>query len=243
VEPSERTHRRIAVQTAAAPPAAELARLVVMQRLALGMAHTMNNAFTAILGEAAVLSGAHKDDPEVEEACQVIRAEVERCARLTRALLARRTAASKRPGREADLGRIARDLRGLLRDTISRRIELEVAAPEDLVLAAGDTFALECLVLLMVQQAAEAVSSPGTLRLRVVSGGESGRHLVAVELRSAALAEEPADAWRAPEARAAAALPLQALHAVAAESGATLEVERTRELFALRALVPAAAVD
>ena len=240
---SQRTHRRIAVQSSAAPPATELARLVVMQRLAFGMAHTMNNAFTAILGEAALLQGAHKDDPEVEEACQAIRTEVERCARLTRALLARRTAAGARPSREADLGRIVRDLRGLLSDTISRRLELEVTAPEDLVLVAGDTFALECLVLLMVQQAAEVVSSAATLRLRVVSGGGSGRHLVAVELRSAALADEPADAWLAPAARAAAALPLQALHAVASETGATLEVERTQELFALRALVPAAASD
>ena len=70
-------------------PAGELAQLEVLQRLALGAAHTLNNAFSAILGEVHFLAEERKGDSEVDAACALIGREVERCARLTRALCER----------------------------------------------------------------------------------------------------------------------------------------------------------
>ena len=69
--------------------AEEIARLELLRRLALGAAHTLNNAFTAILGETLCLADERKGDPVVTEACSLIQSEVERCARLTRQVATR----------------------------------------------------------------------------------------------------------------------------------------------------------
>ena len=150
-----------AVNQRAAPdsPAAflsveEIARLAVLWRLAAGAAHSLNNALTAILGEASFLSDDHKDDPQVVEGCDAIIAEVDRCARLTRGVLARRHPAQGRSA-EVDLVRLVGDLGRMLHETLGRRIELDVALPDDLLLVAGDAEALELLHAIEAQAGRE----------------------------------------------------------------------------------------
>jgi hypothetical protein len=145
------------------------ARMAVLSELALGVAHTLNNALTSIGGEASFLQSETKD-PEVEQACVLILEQVERCARLTHALLRRRSpppAAS----RECELGRVVRDVQALLRDCLPRRLDLSIDACEEPILLAVSADEAETIVLLLVQHGALRLAGAGTLRLRLREPG------------------------------------------------------------------------
>jgi signal transduction histidine kinase len=234
--------RTIAVQTTptlAELSSTELAELVALERLALGAVHALNNAFTTVLGEASFLESKRKGDPELEEACQVIRAEIDRCARLTRALLSRRSPPVAATIEAPDLGRIVRDLSGLLAATLSSRLMLRVETGGELLLVKGCASAIELLVILMVHQAAAFAPAPAELRLCAMDDEERGRHGVSVELRSPDLAPESARGSRPAAQDRAAALAALALHHLASEQGAEIESVRTRNTLTLRLFLPA----
>lgn len=165
---------------AAALSATEVARLEVLRRLSMGAAHALNNAFTSVVGEASFLREEQKGDAGVVEACDAILRELERCTKLTRALLARRH--PPQSGREeVDLARLVRDLAPLLSETLGRQKELALELPDDLVLVQGEAEALELLALLLVQQGADLAPGTATLRLAVVPDGASARMELEVE--------------------------------------------------------------
>jgi len=139
-----------------------------MQRLSMGAAHTMNNAFTAVIGEASFLLEDRKQDDLVVESCQTILAELERCTKLTRALLARRHPNQSGSG-EVEMVRLVRELGEMLSETLGRENQLTVEAPDDLLLVAGDAGDLELLVLTLVHYAADHVDGPTQLTLSVGS--------------------------------------------------------------------------
>jgi signal transduction histidine kinase len=174
----------------------EVARLEVMRRLSMGAAHALNNAFTAVVGEASFLREEHKEEGEVTEACDTILRELDRCARLTRALLARRH--PPQAGRdEVDLGRLVRDLGPLLRETLGRQKQLELELPGDLLLVRGEAGALELLVLLLLHQGADL--APGPARLRLALGATGGEALLALEVEADGLAEDAGLAFGDPQ--------------------------------------------
>jgi len=201
---------------------AEIARLLSSQRLALGAAHAMNNAFTAILGEAGYLRDAHKGDPELLESCGVIHAEVSRCARMTRGLLALGRGAGANDA-APDLVRLARGLASLLSESLGRRATLEVEAPDELIPVRGPSRLLEPLLVLLVHHALE--QAPGVQRITVsIAPPLEGRVALAVTARRAA-----AEAAAEPVAAGGSELLCQALGAVAGELGSALEVGATPE--------------
>ena len=156
------------------------ARMAVLAELAFGVAHTLNNALTAIGGEASFLQSESKD-PQVGEGCGLILEQVERCARLTHALL-RRRAPPAAALRECELGRVLRDVESLLRDALPRRLELAVETCDEPVLLALPADEAETLVLLLVQLAAFRLRGAGSLSL-VVPRPEAGPHAL-LELRA-----------------------------------------------------------
>jgi signal transduction histidine kinase len=166
------------------------ARMAVLSELALGVAHTLNNALTSIGGEASFLQSETKD-PEVEQACALILEQVERCARLTHSLLRRRSPPPA-AARECELGRVLRDVQALLRDCLPRRLELSIEACEEPILLAVSADEAETIVLLLLQHAALRLAGAGTLRLRL---SEPGPGLPAtLELVTAAVAQPAAAA-------------------------------------------------
>jgi len=203
-------------------PSGEIARLEAMHRLATGAAHAMNNAFTAVVGEAQFLYDDHKHDPEVVEACEAILAQIERCTRITRALLTRRTP-SQAGTSEVDLARLVRELGNLLGETLGRGAELEVHHPDDLVLVRGDAASLEVAALTLVHYATEQGSGSTRLRLEAEASGGAGIRLEvergesvglgAIGLRDPACAEDPLLRSQ-----------LQALHDLTAAQGGQLQV-------------------
>jgi len=132
----------------------ETAGLAVLARLGLGAAHTMNNAFTTILGEVSLLKEHRKDDPLVSDACAVLLGEIERCTRLTRSFQARRQP-SQSGSTDVDLVRVVCELGPLLDETLGRHHRLEVRAPDDFLPVAADARRIELLVLCLVQYAAD----------------------------------------------------------------------------------------
>ncbi|MEN8181752.1 MAG: histidine kinase dimerization/phospho-acceptor domain-containing protein [Myxococcota bacterium] len=178
----------------------EVARLVALWRLSTGTAHAINNALTAILGEASYLRDERKADPEVTTACESIMLEVDRCARLTRALLARRraTVAPASAGAvEADLGRLLCELQEILPDALGRRYTLRVEPCRDLVVVPGPVATLELLVLGIVQSACSLAGETATLGLRA-SAIDEERATLLLRVEAPGLAEDAAERVRAP---------------------------------------------
>lgn len=230
----------VASAQAAALPVTEVARLEALRRLSMGAAHALNNAFTAVVGEASFLREERKGDPAVVEACDTILRELDRCAKLTRALLARRHPPQE--GRdEVDLARTVRDLTPLLRETLGRQKELAVQLPDDLLLVRGDAGALELLVLLLVHQCADVAPGPARLRLCALASGARAR--LEIEVEADALAEAADRAFAEP-ARASDPLArnqLGALAELAARHGGTCSARRAGERFLATLEIPSLA--
>lgn len=146
--------------------ATSLARLGVLHRLAMGAAHTLNNAFTTVIAEASFLHGDRKHDAEVVEACESILREMDRCTAITHALLTRRSP-SQVGSAAVDLARLVRELGHFLAEALGRHHTLDVRFPDDLVLVAGEAVALEQLVLSLVVYAADQAAGGATLTLGV----------------------------------------------------------------------------
>lgn len=207
----------------------EVARLATLWRLTLGAAHTLNNALAAMLGEAGFLLADRKDDPEIVESCEAIRHEVERCARLTRALLARRVLAPRGP-RETDLVRLVRDLVPLLRETLSRRFELHVESGEEPARVAAPSCELETLMLVLIHQCCDRCPQGGSLGVRVER--RAGEVVFGTAIAPAPI---PAGGvWQSPEPR----LDVDAARSLASGYGARLSVEEGDEGIHLTATFP-----
>ncbi len=163
----------------------EIARLELLRRLALGAAHTFNNAFTAILGETLCLADERKDDPLVSEACDLIQGEVERCARLTRSIAAR---VQRREStlEESNITSLVRGLEPLLRETVSRSVAIAIEVPDTCVLVRGPGEDLEVLVLLVAHQLARTESRGAALHIAL--GPHDAKH---AELRFEMRIPEP----------------------------------------------------
>lgn len=181
-----------------APPlgVVEAARLEAHARLARGVAHALNNALTAALGELGFLREDRKGDAAVVEACDVVAHEIERCARLVRALLARRHADREPERGGLDLVRATREAAGLARAALGRSASLEVRAPDDLVLIAADASSIELLVLLLVQEGAERIGGSGKLELAVDGTPTGARLALGASGAGAGHAAEDEDAAR-----------------------------------------------
>jgi C4-dicarboxylate-specific signal transduction histidine kinase len=170
-------------------PLVETARLVALWRLAAGAAHATNN-LTAILGEASYLRDEWKADAQVVSCCESIMVEVDRCARLTRALLSRRQPSQS--GDEVDLGRLLGQMRDVLPDTLGRRYDLHVEPGNDLYIVSGTPDELEMLVLFLVQAACGLAGETARLDLGVEAGAVRDRVTLRLSLDAPDLAADAA---------------------------------------------------
>jgi C4-dicarboxylate-specific signal transduction histidine kinase len=180
--------RKLRIATDAEQPVAgEIARLELLRRLTMGAAHSLNNAFTAILGETLCLADERKTDPLVTEACGLIQSEVERCARLTRAVAAR---VQRRESvlDETNIATLMRQLEPLLRETVSRCVAIEVDVPDLGVTVRGPGEDLEVLVLLVAHRLTGMPSRSAALRIAL---GDHDERTVELRFDSVANDEQP----------------------------------------------------
>ena len=175
----------------------QIAALSAMTRLSLGAAHALNNAFTAAMGETHFLMEEQKGNPQIVEVCEVVLSELERCARITRALLTRRHP-SQAGGSEVDAGRLVSELGALLGETLGARHQLQVSVPDELLMVAGDARALELMVLSLVHYGADHAGDGSQIRL--VLEEEPAESAIALRLfvNAQSLPEYVVDAFRDP---------------------------------------------
>lgn len=205
-----------------------VARLEALRRLAMGGAHALNNAFTTLVGEVTFLQEDRKDDPGVAEACETMLAELARCTRITRALLARRHP-SQAGGTDVDLVRLVRELGAILQETLGSQHLLQVKTPDDLVPVVGLAGELETLVLGLVHYAADAVGGPTSLRLEVEGDRGDGRARLSLEVRAPGLPVGVEEVFLAPDRAAdpVVAAGLEAVAELVAELGGSRHAART----------------
>jgi signal transduction histidine kinase len=162
----------------------------------------MNNAFTAVVGETSLLLEDRKHDDTVVEACQSILGELERCTKLTRALLARRHPSQSGSG-EVEMVRLVRELAQMLRETLGRQTELSVEFPDDLLLVSGDAGELELLVLTLVHYAADHAGGSANLGISVSKEPEEDEIRLCIAVQGSDLPDSVAgavlDPTRAPD--------------------------------------------
>jgi hypothetical protein len=206
----------------------ELANLELLRRQTQGAAHTLNNAFTALLGELALLSDERKGDPLVEEAVGALRIQLERCVRLARHGLVRQRLGPPQEV-DVDLGLLASRCQRLLEGTLSRRIRLNVRVPDDAWIVRGDPATLEVLLLTLIHRMADlAGGGCAEVALSLEPGPAPDKLRVAFDL---AVDELPSDARRrlvdpALDEDPAAATALAAAHSIADCHGSFLETQR-----------------
>lgn len=218
-------------------PSAELANLEVFRRQAEGVAHSLNNAFTSLLGEIALLGDERKDDPVVEETVSVLREQLERCVKLVRNGLVRPPlqppdrGALQPPDRgEVDLGLLLSRCIRVLEGTLPRRITLATRVPDESWLLRGDAAEIEVMLLSLLFRMGDLVPG-GCADVRISLADGNGARTLALHVDVEAV-DLPADARQrlvdpglAPDAIRAESL--RAVHAIADRYGSHLQTERT----------------
>lgn len=222
------------------PRSTELARLEVERRLTQGAAHAANNALTAILGEASMLQDEHKHRPDVAEACDAIKAEVERCGRIWRSVLSPLPSTNHVRG-QVDLVRLVADLGLLLGRTLSRRVDLVVRVPDEAPVAAVDAEPVELLLLALIHHATDL--HPGALRMELSLAPTEGGVEARIHVQTPDLVDDAESALIDPERGTSEAMrcALAALTAALRSAGAQLRVDRTGEGASVALGLPAAA--
>ena len=170
---------------------AELANLEVFRRQAEGAAHSLNNAFTSLLGEIALLGDERKDDPVVEETVSVLREQLERCVRLVRNGLVRPPL--QPPDRiEVDLGLLVSRCVRVLEGTLPRRITLATHVPDESWLLRGDAAEIEVMLLSLLFRMGDLVPG-GCADVRISLADGDGARTLALHVDVEAV-DLPADA-------------------------------------------------
>jgi signal transduction histidine kinase len=210
-------------------PSSELANLEILRRQAEGAAHTLNNAFTSLLGELALLGDERKDDPVVDEAISALREQLERCVKLVRNGLVRPPMGEPVAG-EVDLGLLLSRCVRILDGTLPHRVALSTRVPDESWLLPGEAAEMEVMLLALVFRIGDLVPHGGIdVRISLADGASPGTLALHVDLEALDL---PGDARQrlvdpglAGDATQKASL--QAIHAIADRHGSHLQTERT----------------
>lgn len=158
-------------------------KLELMSQLAGGIAHDMNNALTAIIGEASLL-----DDAVAEERERILEAG-EYAAKLTHQLMvfARRDTSQPKPiDIVASLSGLLRAVRRVIPSDIS--LELDLAAVPIVVVA--DSTQLLQVLLNLATNAKDAMPSGGVLGVQLTLDTARGQAVLRVSDTGTGIAEE-----------------------------------------------------
>lgn len=154
-------------------------KLAAVGRLAAGVVHEINNPLATIAACAEALEtrvaegtfGASRDVDDLREYLALIRGEAFRCKQITNGLLdfSRNRAGEPAP---VSLREVVKAAARLLRhQRRAQNIEFQVEIADALALVAGDAGQLQQVVIILAENAIDAMAQGGTLTLRTYNEG------------------------------------------------------------------------
>ncbi len=158
-------------------------KLAAVGRLAAGVVHEINNPLATIaacsealemrVGEGAY--GASRDVDDLREYLALIRSEAFRCKQITNGLLdfSRNRAGEPAPVSLIEVVKAAARL--LRHQRRAKNIEFQVEVADDLAVIAGDAGQLQQVVIILAENAIDAMAQGGTLTLRTSNEGAGVR--------------------------------------------------------------------
>jgi PAS domain S-box-containing protein len=147
--------------------------------LAGGVAHDFNNQLTGVLGHLDLLGDDLGPDDPRQQHVRVARRAAERCAELTRGLLAF-SRMQRSEVRRVDVNELVGETEALLRRILPATITLELRTDALELFALADTTQIQQLLLNLCVNARDAMPNGGTLTLstrpvRLPGGGGAGK--------------------------------------------------------------------
>lgn len=169
----------ITARVVASRAVARSEKLAAVGRLAAGVVHEINNPLATIAAcaealESRVADGAYGSSPDVEdlrEYLQLIRAEAFRCKNITNGLLdfSRARAVERLPVDAADAVEAAARL--IQHQKRGPEVQIEVEREEQMPQVAADPGQLQQAVIILAENAIDAMPEGGRLTLRTRGGG------------------------------------------------------------------------
>ncbi len=143
-------------------------KMEAVGQLTGGVAHDFNNLLTVVMGNLQILALRMNADPVGGELVQSALRAAKRGADLNRTLLAfsRKQRLAPAP---VDLGELVSNLAGMLRRTLSERIDIQLRVAPGLPPALADPAQLETALLNLGVNARDAMPEGGTLTLEVAA--------------------------------------------------------------------------
>jgi PAS domain S-box-containing protein len=161
------TLRDLSEERAAEDARQRSARMEAVRQVTAGVAHDFNNLLTVIIGNAEALEERALRQGDTEPLASEILAAAERCANLTRRLLAFTRQQPLQP-EAVEIATVINSVVLQATQDPARNIEFVVEAPPSGMRADVDGKQLELAITSLVHNAREAMPGGGTIRIRAV---------------------------------------------------------------------------
>jgi signal transduction histidine kinase len=163
-------------------------RMNLAATLGAGLAHNLNNALTVVLATAEALRQRVEDRTDIE-AVNDVTAAARQAASLTARLMRFARQAREEAPTSVDLGEAAREIEGLLRVYLGRRIELAMDLDHDEAVVVSTRSRFEQILVNLVSNARDVLPEGGHILVRV-RHLSSGKVELLVEDDGPGIAEE-----------------------------------------------------
>jgi len=141
-------------------------QVLTISRLSAGVAHDFNNLLTAIAGGVGLAKLRVEDERSCLEALESVQAATDRAMGLTQKMMAFSNS-SARERKHTEIAECITELGLVFRQTVPRRIDVEIVQPIPYCVVAADQIELEQILLNLVHNASNAIDARGQIQIRV----------------------------------------------------------------------------